>query len=152
MRYAPDGPWILDRVDLRLAPGRRVALVGPSGAGKSTLAAALVRFLDLDEGRITLDGHPLGDYAQADVRDAVRLAPQGAHLFATTIRDNVRLGRPGASEAEVLGALGRAGAGPWVATLPGGLDTQVGEEGPRYPAGNGSGSRWRARSSPRHEC
>ncbi len=135
VRYAPDGPWILDRVDLRLAPGRRVALVGPSGAGKSTLAAALVCFLDLDEGRITLDGHPLGDYAQADVRDAVRLAPQGAHLFATTIRDNVRLGRPGASEAEVLGALGRAGAGPWVATLPGGLDTQVGEEGAQVSGG-----------------
>ena len=89
-----DGPWLLDGADLELAPGRRVALVGPSGAGKTSLAHALVRFRDLDGGRATLDGHDLREYAQDDVRRVVALCGQDAHLFATTIRENVRLARP----------------------------------------------------------
>jgi thiol reductant ABC exporter CydC subunit len=134
-RYEADGPWVLDVVDLRLAPGRRIALVGPSGSGKSTIAHALVRFIDLDEGRATLGGHDLSTYAQADVRSVVRLAGQDAHLFATTIRENVRLARPESTDAEVLAALHRAGLRDWIASLPAGLDTPVGEDGSQVSGG-----------------
>jgi thiol reductant ABC exporter CydC subunit len=129
LRYAPDGPWVLDGVDLRLDPGRRVALVGPSGSGKSTIASALVRFRDLDGGRATMDGADLSRYAQDDVRRVVRLCAQDAHLFAGSLRDNVRIGRPEADDDAVAGALRRSGLGDWLASLPAGLDTQVGEAG-----------------------
>ena len=129
VRYAPGSPWVLDGVDLGLAPGRRVALLGASGAGKTTLAHLLVRFRDPDTGRVTLDGHDLRDYAQDDVRRVVALASQDAHLFTTTIRENVRLARPGASESELVDALRRARAWEWVASLPERLDTEVGDEG-----------------------
>ena len=124
-----DGPWLLDGADLELAPGRRVALVGPSGAGKTSLAHALVRFRDLDGGRATLDGHDVREYAQDDVRRVVALCGQDAHLFATTIRENILLARPEATDDDVLAALRRAGAGGWLDSLPEGLDTFVGEEG-----------------------
>jgi ABC-type multidrug transport system fused ATPase/permease subunit len=127
-RYG-NGPWVLDGVDLELRPGRRVALVGPSGCGKSTLAHLLVRFRDPDEGRVTLGGVDLRDLAQDDVRARVALCGQDAHLFATTIRENVRLARPGATDDEILAALRRARIGDWVASLPDGLDTDVGDEG-----------------------
>ena len=123
------GPWLLERGDLELRPGRRVALTGPSGAGKTTLAHVLVRFRDLDGGRATLDGHDLGEYAQDDVRRVVAFCGQDAHLFATTIRENVRLARPEADDEEILDALRRAGAGDWLAALPEGLDTFVGDDG-----------------------
>jgi ATP-binding cassette, subfamily C, bacterial CydC len=129
LRYEADGPWVLDGVDLELAPGRRIALVGPSGSGKSTIARVLVRFCDLTEGRATLDGHDLREYAGDDVRRVVALHAEDAHLFATSIRDNVRIGRSDAADAEILTALARAGAAEWIATLPDGLDTLVGEEG-----------------------
>jgi thiol reductant ABC exporter CydC subunit len=129
VRYTPHGPWVLDGVDLALAPGRRVALLGPSGAGKTTLAHLLVRFRDPDLGRVTLDGHDLREYAQDDVRRVVALASQEAHLFTTTIRENVRLARPESSEAELVDALQRARVWDWVASLPEGLDTHVGDEG-----------------------
>lgn len=129
VRYTPEGPWVLDGVDLELRPGRRVALVGASGAGKSTLAALLVRFRDPDAGHVTLDGHDLTGYAQDDVRRVVTLAGQQAHLFATTIGENVRLARPDAGQAEVEDALRRARALDWVASLPDGLDTDVGAHG-----------------------
>jgi ATP-binding cassette, subfamily C, bacterial CydC len=124
-----DGPWLLAGVDLEIRPGRRIALVGPSGAGKTSLAHVLARFRDLDAGRATLDGHDLREYAQDDVRRVVALAGQEAHLFATTIRENVRLARPAATDDEILVALRRAGAGDWLASLPDGLDTFVGDEG-----------------------
>ncbi len=124
-----DGPWLLDGAELRLAPGRRIALVGPSGAGKTSLAHVLVRFRDLDGGRATLDGRDLREYAQDDVRSVVALCGQDAHLFATTIRENVRLARPGATDEEIAAALRRAGAGGWLDSLPEGLDTFVGDDG-----------------------
>jgi ABC-type transport system involved in cytochrome bd biosynthesis fused ATPase/permease subunit len=127
--YGPDEPWVLAGVDLTLAPGRRVALLGPSGEGKTTLAHLLVRFRDPDLGRVTLAGHDLREYAQDDVRRMVALAGQDAHLFATTIRENVRLARPAASNDELVTALQRARIWDWVESLPDGLDTEVGDEG-----------------------
>ena len=129
VRYGPDEPWVLRGVDLTLAPGRRIALLGPSGEGKTTLAHLLVRFRDPDAGRVTLAGHDLREYTQDDVRRTVVLAGQDAHLFATTIRENVRLARPEAGEDELVAALRRARVWDWVEALPDGLDTPVGDAG-----------------------
>jgi len=128
-RYSPDGPAVLDDVSLTLAPGRRVALVGPSGSGKTTVANLLLRFLDPAQGRVTLDGRDAREYRQEDVRRVLAVAGQDSHLFATTIRENARIGKPDATDAELEHALRRAHVWDWVATLPDGLDTQIGEEG-----------------------
>ena len=128
-RYAETGPWVLDGIDLTLAAGRRLALLGPSGAGKSTLASLAVRFRDPDEGRVTLDGQDLRAYLQDDVRAAVALGGQDAHLFSSTIRENLRLARPSASDEELAAALRRAQVWDWVSSLDDGLDTEVGELG-----------------------
>lgn len=134
-RYGPGEPWVLDGVDLALRPGRAVALVGPSGAGKSTLAELLVRFRDPVAGAVTLGGVPLSGLDGEEVRAAVRLAPQDAYLFTTTLRDNVALGRPGAGDEEVRAALEAVGLGEWLRSLPEGLDTEVGEAGARVSGG-----------------
>jgi len=134
-RYAPGEPPALDGFTLRLDPGRRIALVGPSGAGKTTVTNLLLRFLDPERGRVTLAGSDLRAYRQEDVRSAIALAGQDAHLFSTTIRDNVRLARPGASDQEVEQALDAARIGDWVRSLPEGLDTLVGEEGRELSGG-----------------
>ena len=134
-RYDERGPWILDGASLELRPGRRVALVGESGAGKTTIANILVRFLELDGGRATLNDHDLGEYAQDDVRRLVALAGQDAHLFSTTIRENVRFARPGASDEEIAQSLRRAGVWDWISSLPAGLDTYVGEVGSQVSGG-----------------
>jgi ATP-binding cassette, subfamily C, bacterial CydC len=120
---------VLDGVDLTLRTGRVVALVGPSGAGKTTIAHLAVRFRDPDNGRILLDGRALWTYRQEDVRAAVLLSGQDAHLFATTIRENLRIARRDATEPQLRDALRRARALEWVDSLPDGLDTQVGEQG-----------------------
>jgi len=135
LRYGADAPWVLRGVDLHLGPGCRVALAGPSGAGKTTIADLLVRFRDPDRGRVTLDGVDLREADPAAVREAVRLAGQDAHVFATTLRENVKLARPQASDDELRGALARAGLGPWLAALPDGLDTMLGEDGATVSGG-----------------
>jgi thiol reductant ABC exporter CydC subunit len=129
LRHRPDGPWALDGVDLDLTPGRRVALVGPSGAGKSTLAAVLLRFRDLDDGTATLNGMELTAYDSAEVRAVIGGVPQDPHIFATTIRENLRLARPGASHTELRAAAGRAGLLRRIESLPDGWDTVVGAQG-----------------------
>jgi ATP-binding cassette, subfamily C, bacterial CydC len=128
-RYGPTEPWVLEHVCLRLEPGCRVALMGPSGAGKSTLAHLLVRFRDPDAGSVRIGGVDLRELAQDDVRRAVAYAAQDAHLFNTTLRENVLLAQRAASEEELWAALEAAGAAAWVRTLPDGLDTLVGEDG-----------------------
>jgi ABC-type multidrug transport system fused ATPase/permease subunit len=134
-RYAPAGPPVLDGVDLRLEPGERVALVGPSGAGKTTVVNLLLRFLDPERGRVTLGGRDLRAYRQEDVRKAFAVAGQEAHLFATSIKENVRLGRRDASDAEIEHALRLARVWSWVETLPDGWNTVVGEEGRELSGG-----------------
>jgi thiol reductant ABC exporter CydC subunit len=134
-RYEDDGPWVLDGVDLTLSPGSAVALLGPSGAGKSTMAELAVRFRDPQRGRIELGGVPLPDLPGDDIRAAIRLAPQDAYLFTTTLRDNVALGRVGAGDVEICEALAAVGLGPWLDSLPDGLDTEVGEAGAKVSGG-----------------
>ncbi len=94
-----------------------------------------MRFRDPDVGRVTLAGHDLRDYTQDDVRRVVALAGQDAHLFATTIRENVRLARPEADDDDLIAALRRARAWDWVESLPDGLDTAVGDEGTQVSGG-----------------
>ena len=126
---------VLRGIDLRLDPGRRVALLGPSGAGKTSLAELLVRFRDPTAGRITLDGVDLRDLRQEDIRRTIGLAGQDAHIFNSSIRENVRLARPAASDEDIAEALRRARLWDWVASLPDGLDTLVGELGAALSGG-----------------
>jgi ATP-binding cassette, subfamily C, bacterial CydC len=135
MRYASAGPAVLDGLDLDLAPGEIVALHGPSGSGKTSLASLLVRFRDPDAGAILLDGFDLREYAPADVRRTIGLAGQDAHLFPTSIRENLRIARPAASDDELAGALRAAHAWDFVSGLPEGLSTYVGERGARVSGG-----------------
>jgi ATP-binding cassette subfamily C protein CydC len=129
LRYAPSLPRALDGVTLRIPAGTRVAVTGSSGAGKSSLVNALLRFWPLEEGTVTLADIPLDQLAQADVRATCALVDQRAQLFAGSVRANVTLGRPDATDAEVAAALAAAQLGQWVASLPSGLDTPVGDDG-----------------------
>ncbi|MEU8514545.1 thiol reductant ABC exporter subunit CydD [Kitasatospora sp. NPDC048722] len=130
----------LSGVDLDLAPGRRIAVVGPSGSGKTTLAQALLRFLEPRAGGVTfaagrpqaVDGRALsGD----DVRRVIGLCAQDAHVFDSSLRENLRLARPGADEDELRAALAAARLLDWTDGLPDGLDTMVGEHGARLSGG-----------------
>jgi ATP-binding cassette, subfamily C, bacterial CydC len=134
-RYAADALWLLEGVDLRLRPGRTVALLGPSGCGKTTLAELLVRFRDPTAGRVLLGGVDLADAAQDDIRETVCLGSQEAYLFAGTLAENLVLARPGAADAELEAALARFGLGPWLTSLPDGLRTAVGEHGAKVSGG-----------------
>jgi len=121
--------WGLREIDLRLAPGRCVAIVGGSGAGKSTLAELLVRFVDPDAGHVRLGGDDVRVLRQHDLRATVTLDAQDAHLFSTTIVENVRLARPDATDDEIRRAMRHARIDRWVDSLPDGWDTFVGEGG-----------------------
>jgi thiol reductant ABC exporter CydC subunit len=129
LRYGPGLPRALDGVTLALAPGSTLAVTGSSGAGKTSLVQALLRFWPLEEGSLGVGGTDVTRLAAADVRAACALADQRAHLFAGTVRTNLVLGRPDASDAEIGAALAAARLDGWVATLPEGLDTPVGDDG-----------------------
>jgi ABC-type multidrug transport system fused ATPase/permease subunit len=133
--YGDEGAPVLDGMTLRLPPGRKLALVGPNGSGKTTVANLLLRFLDPDAGRVTLAGRDLREYSQEDVRRAIAVAGQESHLFSTSIRENVRLARPEASDAEIEHALRRARIWDWIEQLPDGWDTPVGEGGRELSGG-----------------
>jgi len=134
-RYPGHQRPVLDDVSLRLEPGERVALVGASGAGKTTVVNLMLRFLDPEEGRVTIGGRDLRDHRQEDIRSAISVAGQDSHLFTASIRDNVRLPRPEASDWEVEQALRRARIWDWVDQLPERMDTLVGEQGRELSGG-----------------
>ncbi|MET8520003.1 thiol reductant ABC exporter subunit CydD [Nocardioides sp. NPDC004968] len=113
--------------DLHVEPGARIGIVGPSGSGKSTLAALLLRFLDPDTGTITLGGRSTGDMDPQDVRKIVGLVDDDPHVFASSLVENVRLARPGATDEEVEQAIRRAHLGDWLDALPAGMQTRLGD-------------------------
>jgi ATP-binding cassette subfamily C protein CydC len=129
LRYDAGLPRALDGVDLCLPAGGRIAVTGSSGAGKSSLVTALLRYWPLEDGRLSLGGVDADRLAQADARAACALADQRAQLFAGTVRSNLTLGRPDASDEDMDAALRAAHLDSWVAALPQGLDTPVGEDG-----------------------
>ncbi|MFB7459709.1 thiol reductant ABC exporter subunit CydD [Streptomyces sp. NPDC056188] len=134
-RYAGQNRAALTGVDLTLQEGRRVAVVGPSGSGKTTLAQVLLRFLDAEAGTYTLGGVDAGALAGDDVRRLVGLCAQDAHLFDSSVRENLLLAKKDATEADLRDALARARLLGWVDALPDGLDTLVGEHGARLSGG-----------------
>ncbi|MDF1669063.1 MAG: ABC transporter transmembrane domain-containing protein [Roseovarius sp.] len=119
----------LDDMTLTIAPGETVAIVGPSGAGKTTIIQLIQRFYDPDAGQVTLDGVPLSKMRRAEFRQAMALVPQDPVIFAASARDNIRFGRLDASDAEVEAAAQAAAAHTFIAALPDGYDTYVGERG-----------------------
>jgi ABC-type transport system involved in cytochrome bd biosynthesis fused ATPase/permease subunit len=122
-------------VDLDLSPGRRVAIVGPSGAGKSTLAGALLRFLPYQGGSVTLDGTEISDLDGDELRRVIGLVSQDAHVFDSTLEQNLRLARRDATVDELREALAEVRLLDWVDELPQGLATEVGERGARMSGG-----------------
>jgi thiol reductant ABC exporter CydC subunit len=134
-RWDPAGPDVLRGIDLTVPAGRRVAVVGPSGAGKTTLAMVLMRFLDPSAGRVTLGGTDITALDGDTVRTIVGLCAQDAHVFDTTLGENLRLARREATDEQIRVALGRAGLLDWVEGLPAGLNTDVGEFGVRLSGG-----------------
>ncbi|MFF8946329.1 thiol reductant ABC exporter subunit CydD [Streptomyces sp. NPDC014864] len=134
-RHAGQERDALSGLDLTLDRGRRIAVVGPSGSGKTTLAQVLLRFLDARAGAYTLGGIDAYALDGDDVRRCVGLCAQDAHLFDSSVRENLLLARKGATEAEVRDALARARLLDWVDSLPDGLDTLVGEHGARLSGG-----------------
>ncbi|WP_411100102.1 thiol reductant ABC exporter subunit CydD [Streptomyces sp. x-45] len=134
-RHAGQDRDALAGLDLTLAEGRRVAVVGPSGSGKTTLAQVLLRFLDPDAGSYTLAGVDACALAGDDVRRLVGLCAQDAHLFDSSVRENLLLARKDATEDELRDALARTRLLEWADSLPDGLDTLVGEHGARLSGG-----------------
>ena len=119
----------LNGVSLRVSPGETVALVGPSGAGKTTILQLLMRFYDPQAGTVRLDGIDLRDMVRADFRRAIAMVPQDPVIFAASARDNIRFGRPEATDAEVEAAARAAAAHDFLTVLPQGYDTWLGERG-----------------------
>jgi ATP-binding cassette, subfamily C, bacterial CydC len=134
-RYGPCDPRVLEDVSFTLEPGRRVAVVGPSGAGKTTLAGLILRFRDPASGRILVGGHDVRDYAQDDLRGLIGLVAQDTHVFNETLRSNLFIARPGATDEELRRVIEQAQLSDLVEGLPDGLDTPLGEQGLRLSGG-----------------
>jgi ABC-type multidrug transport system fused ATPase/permease subunit len=134
-RTGDDIKLALEDVSLTVPPGQTVALVGATGAGKSTFAKLVARFYDPTEGRVLVDGHDLRDVAARSLRSQMGIVPQEAFLFSGTIGDNIAFGRPGASAEEIEAAARAVGAWDFIADLPAGADTEVGERGVQLSAG-----------------
>ena len=134
--FAYEGaPTVLDGIDLTIHAGETVAFVGPSGAGKTTLCSLLPRFYEVTAGRITVDGTDIRDLTTASLRSQIGIVQQDVFLFAGTIRENIAYGRLEASEADIREAARRAHLQEFVASLPDGLDTVIGERGVKLSGG-----------------
>jgi len=119
----------LDKVSFHVKHGETVAFVGPSGAGKSTIFQLLLRFFEANSGNIKIDGLKIKDLEREDYRQHISLVPQDPVIFATSARENIRFGRPGATDAEIESAAKAANAHEFLAALPEGYDSFVGEQG-----------------------
>ena len=131
----PGGETVLHEVNLSIAPRSRVAIVGETGSGKSTLAKLLTRLMDPTEGTVRIDGADLRDVRFSSLRERVVLVPQEGFLFDATLRENVRFGRPDATDADVTLAITELGLDDWLGGLPQGLATEVGQRGESLSAG-----------------
>ncbi len=130
-----DGDPVLDAIDLDIAPGEKVGIAGPSGVGKSTLLAIIRRLYPVDRGRVLIDGQDVTTLSESDLRRAIAIVPQDISLFHRTILENIRYGRPEASDAEVRAAARAAACEEFIADLPDGYATLAGERGTRLSAG-----------------
>ncbi len=133
-RY-PGGGAVFEGVNLRLEPGQRVGLVGPSGGGKSTLFALLQRFYDVQDGAIFIDGQDITRVTQESLRDSIALVPQDVSLFHRSVMENVRYGRPDASDEEVHNAMHAARCLDFIEAMPQGMATIVGDRGTKLSGG-----------------
>jgi ATP-binding cassette subfamily B protein len=131
----PNGHAVFKDLDLRFEPGQRVGLVGPSGGGKSSLLALIQRFYDLGSGRISVDGQDIARVTQDSLRAAIAVVPQDLSLFNRSAMENIRYGRPDATDAEVIQAAEFAGCSDFIAALPDGFTTVVGDRGVQLSGG-----------------
>jgi ATP-binding cassette, subfamily B, bacterial len=131
----PGGPLVLQDIDLDIEAGRRVAVVGETGSGKSTVAKLLTRLMDPSKGAVLLDGVDVRRISQSSLRRSVVLVPQEGFLFDDTLTANVRYGKLDATEDEIRASAAELGLADWLATLPAGLETQVGQRGESLSAG-----------------
>ena len=131
----PDGRHVFDHLDLRLLPGQRVGLIGHSGAGKSTLLQLLQRFYDPQHGRVLIDNQDIATVTQESLRAAIGVVPQDVSLFQRSVMENIRYGRPHAADEDVCAAAAAARSLDFIATLPDGMDTLVGERGVKLSGG-----------------
>jgi ABC-type multidrug transport system fused ATPase/permease subunit len=130
-----DEDWALREIDLHVPPGQTLALVGATGAGKSTFAKLVARFYDPQSGRVLVDGHDLRGVQQQALRRQLGIVPQEGFLFSGSVRENIAFGRPEATPEEIEAAGAAVGATGFIAALPEGIDTQVGERGVQLSAG-----------------
>jgi ATP-binding cassette subfamily B protein len=131
----PDGRLVFDKLDLSIESGQRVALIGRSGSGKSTLIALLQRFYDLPGGRILIDDQDIARVTQNSLRKVIAVVPQDIAVFQRTVRDNIRYGCPGASDAAIWDAVVAARCDRFIQELPKGLDTILGSRGVNLSGG-----------------
>jgi ATP-binding cassette subfamily B protein len=131
----PSGDKVFDNLDLRFDAGKRTGLVGPSGGGKSTILSLLQRFYDVNQGRILIDGQDIARITQDSIRRAISFVPQDISLLHRSVFDNIRYGKPEATEAEVLKAAEAACCRDFIEALPQGFETIVGDRGARLSGG-----------------
>jgi ATP-binding cassette subfamily B protein len=134
-KYKEDYGYVLKNVSLDIRAGEYVALVGSSGSGKTTLCSLIPRFYEISEGEISLDGKNIRDVSLCSLRRHIGVVQQDVYLFAGTVSDNIRYGRPGASQEEIIGAAKKANAHDFIAALPDGYDTDIGQRGVKLSGG-----------------